>query len=89
MMKRITALLSLGLLLLACDPPEVEVAVSSVSVSPSSVELAVGESTRLSATVSPSDAKDKTVTWSTSSASVAPQKPVASARRTPQWRGHR
>ena len=75
MMKRITALLSLGLLLLACDPPEVEVAVSSVSVSPSSVELAVGESTRLSATVSPADAKDKTVTWSTSSASVATVSP--------------
>jgi hypothetical protein len=75
MMKRITALLSLGLLLLACDPPEVEVAVSSVSVSPSSVELTVGESTRLSATVSPSDAKDKTVTWSTSSASVATVSP--------------
>ena len=58
-MKRISALISLGLLLLACDPPEKDVPVSSVSLNKSSMELTVGETTRLSATVSPADATDR------------------------------
>ncbi len=75
-MKRITALLSLGLLLLACDPPEVEVAVSSVSLNKSSAELTVGETVKLTATVLPADAKDKTVSWSSSNTSVATVSPT-------------
>jgi alpha-amylase len=47
------------------------VAVSSVSVSPSSVSLQVGGSRQLSATVSPSNATDRTVSWSSSDVSVA------------------
>jgi len=39
--KRIFSLLSLGLLLLACDPPEVEVAVSSVSLSQARTRIVV------------------------------------------------
>ena len=74
--KRIIALLSLGSLLLSCGKPEVEVAVSSVSLDKSSVELKVGETVRLSATVLPADAKDKTVTWSSSSPSVATVSPT-------------
>lgn len=70
-MKRITVLLSLGLLLLACDPPEVDIAVSSVSLSQATAEMLVGESIRLSATVLPADATDKTVTWASSKTSVA------------------
>ena len=74
-MKRIIALVSLGFLLLACDPPEVDVPVSSVSLDKTSVELKVGETVRLSATVLPADAKDKTVTWTSSSQSVATVSP--------------
>lgn len=69
--KRIFTLVSLGLLLLACDPPEVEVAVSSVSLSQATAEMLVGETIILSATVLPADATDKAVTWASSKTSVA------------------
>lgn len=45
--------------------------VSSVSLNTTSASLQVGETLTLTATVNPSDATDKTVTWSTSDASVA------------------
>ncbi len=43
----------------------------SVTVSPSSVELLIGEKTSLTATVLPDDTTDKTVVWSSSDESVA------------------
>lgn len=45
--------------------------VTGVSLSTTSLSLNVGDNATLVATVSPSDASDKTVTWSTSSSSVA------------------
>jgi len=45
--------------------------VSSITVAPSSKTLAVGGSQQLTATASPDNALDKTVTWSTSNGSVA------------------
>ena len=49
----------------------VYVAVESVSISPEGlVSVHVGKTVQLSATVSPEDADDKTVTWSTSDATV-------------------
>ena len=45
--------------------------VSSVSISPTSVTLQKGNSTKLSYTVYPSNANDKRVTWSSSNTSVA------------------
>ena len=50
--------------------PKKEVAVSGVSLSQTSVTLAVGESANLGAAVSPSNATDKNVSWSSSDASV-------------------
>ena len=47
------------------------VAVSSVSLDKTSVSLNVGESVTLAATVKPDNATNKTVTWSSSSSSVA------------------
>ena len=47
------------------------VAVSGVSVSPSSLSLSVGGLQRLSAVVSPSNASDRSVSWSSSDPSVA------------------
>ncbi|PJJ62443.1 alpha-amylase, partial [Pseudoscardovia suis] len=47
------------------------VAVTGVTVSPTSVSLTVGGSKQLSATVAPSNATDKTVTWKSSDTSVA------------------
>ena len=47
------------------------VAVTGVDVSPSTASIEVGETTTLTATVSPSTASNKSVTWSTSASSVA------------------
>ncbi|MBQ6179548.1 MAG: Ig domain-containing protein, partial [Bacteroidales bacterium] len=47
------------------------VSVSDVTITPVSSSLQVGESVSLSATVNPQNATDKTVTWSSSNASVA------------------
>ncbi len=47
------------------------VAVTGVSVSKSSLSLKTGETATLTATVSPSNATDKTVTWSSSDTKVA------------------
>ena len=45
--------------------------VTSVTLSKTTASLKVGETVTLSATVNPSDATDKTVTWTTSDATVA------------------
>ena len=47
------------------------VAVTGVSVSPTTLTLTAGETSTLTATVTPSNATDKTVTWSSSNTSVA------------------
>ena len=55
-----------------CGPEEdPEVAVTGVSVSQGSLTLEPGGTANLTATVSPSNATDKTVAWSTSNQSVA------------------
>lgn len=52
-------------------PKPTPVAVSGVSLDKTSASVAVGETLQLQASVSPADASDKNVTWSTSDASVA------------------
>ena len=47
------------------------VAVTSVSLNPTSLTLTEGDSETLTATVSPNNATNKTVTWSTSDANIA------------------
>ena len=53
----------------ACQTRTVDV--TSVSINPSTVELKVGSTMSLTATVAPADATDKTVGWSSSNAAVA------------------
>ena len=53
-----------------------KVAVSSVSVSKTTADLEIGSTVQLSATVSPSNATDKSVTWSSSNANVATVTPT-------------
>ncbi len=48
-----------------------DVEVTKVTLSPSSLNLTVGNSGKLAATVTPSDATDKTLTWTSSNTSVA------------------
>ena len=52
------------------DTPE-DVPVTGVQLSPTSTSLVVGESINLTATVLPSDATDKSVTWASTNPSVA------------------
>ena len=62
----------MALLLPACgekEPPVI--AVDSVTVSPSTLNMTEGDTQKLQASVSPSDATDKTVTWSSSNDKVA------------------
>ena len=55
----------------SCQKAPKEIPVSSVSLNKTSQELVVGESVQLNATVNPSDATEKTITWSSSNQTVA------------------
>ena len=64
----------MGILVTSCggdDAKEKEIAVSGVSVSPTTLSLSEGGKARLGASVTPSDANDKTVSWTSSDESVA------------------
>ena len=65
----LSLILSPILLLLSCEPGAIPV--SSVSISPTSLSLIVDESSVLTATVSPGNATDKSLTWSSSNPAVA------------------
>lgn len=80
-MKKLIGFLAIILLMMAggCEekpekpdnPTPTPVAVTSVTLSQSAAELKVSETVTLTATVSPSNATDKTVTWSSSNTGVA------------------
>ncbi|MBQ9877686.1 MAG: Ig-like domain-containing protein, partial [Bacteroidales bacterium] len=61
----------------ACDktgpvtPPDSTVAVQSVEIEPKEISLEIGISTKLTATVKPDNASDKTPAWSSDNTSVA------------------
>lgn len=69
-MKRLFAFLSL-LFAFSCTNEPDTISVTNVTLSSSSVELVEGDSFQLEATVSPSNATNTTVIWSSSNASVA------------------
>lgn len=76
-MRRLTPFLSVAaalLLVLSCgesNKQEPQVDVVSVSLNQTSLSLTEGESSTLTATVNPSNATNKVVTWSSSNTSVA------------------
>ena len=71
-MKRLYILLLAVLpILFACTRKEQEVRVESVTLNQTSVELQIGKTLQLDATVSPSTATNPDVSWSSSNASVA------------------
>ena len=76
MKKALLALVGALALVVSCSkdketPQPQIIAVTGVTVSPATLPLVVGETGTLSATVAPSNATDKTVTWTTSSSAVA------------------
>ena len=74
-MNRLTIFLLITLpILFACtqkEPEVQEVRVESVSINQSSAEIEIGKTLQLNATVSPSTASRKDITWSSSKSSVA------------------
>ena len=71
MRKIIIPLATAVLFALSCEKAPEEVAVSGVSIDRPTAELFVGETVQLSATITPSDATDQSIGWSTSSISIA------------------
>ena len=72
MKKVVLTLLSFLLVFVACQETEpARIAVTSVSLSTTSIELEEGDSHVLTATVYPSDAENKTVIWTSNNAFVA------------------
>ena len=73
-MKKLLLLAFFGLLIASCEPKvpkEESIAVTSVSLSQATAEMLPGETAQLVATVLPSNATDKSVTWASSKQSVA------------------
>ena len=64
-------MLSLVLVFLGCTEEPTPIAVTSVTLDSTSMSLVEAESQRLTATVSPSNAENKTVIWTSSNSSVA------------------
>lgn len=71
MKKALFAALCCMLALSACKKNETEVKVTGVSVSPATLSLVEGTSEQLRATVTPSDAANKAVSWTSSAAAIA------------------
>ena len=61
----------LAVLLFGCKKEPREIAVDSIELSEFSINLHVGESQTLSASIKPDNATNKTVTWASSDASIA------------------
>ncbi len=71
MKNRLFAIAAAVLALVACKHLPEEIAVTGVKLSKSSIELTAGESTRLEATVLPSNASNKGVKWASAVPNVA------------------
>ena len=70
-MKRILSLLPLLALLFACNNKPDVISVTGISISPEQYNLTEGEEITLNLTVLPSNATDKSVSWSSSNTAVA------------------
>ncbi len=63
--------LFIAILFASCSKEPAEIPVNKISISETTITLKVGQTETLSATVSPDDATDKTVTWTSSDNSIA------------------
>lgn len=71
MIRKNISLITILFWAIACEITPEEITVDSVSLSQSSAEMIVGETTLLKATILPSNATNKEVTWASSKQSVA------------------
>ena len=71
MRKIIIPLATAVLFAFSCERAPEEVAVTGVSIDRPTAELVVGETVQLSATITPSDATDQNIGWSSSSINIA------------------
>ena len=71
MRKFFPSFVSVLILALSCENAPEELAVTEVTVSQPTAELIVGETVKLSATVTPSDATNQSISWISSSISIA------------------
>ena len=71
MKKFLFPILSFLAVVLSCEKTPEEIAVSAVSIGQPSAEMIIGETVQLTATVTPSNATNKSVTWASSKQSVA------------------
>jgi hypothetical protein len=67
----VVAGIAIALFLAGCDKEDNKVALSSIEVTPASVELTVGDTEQLTATATPKDAADVAFVWSSGSTAVA------------------
>ena len=73
-MKKLFLIFVLAIIVISCTEPEPEPAfieVSSIKLSSTSINLQAGESVNLAATISPENATNKTVSWSSADSSIA------------------
>ena len=71
MRKFFIPLVSALLLAFSCEKAPEEIAVTDISIDQATAEMTIGEKKQLSATVTPSDATDQSISWSSSNKSVA------------------
>lgn len=71
MKKLIGLLFLLGVLFSSCEKAPEEIAVTGITLNQASAEMFVGETVQLTASIQPSNATDKAVTWASSKQSVA------------------
>ncbi len=71
MKKIVYVFTALTLFFAACEPEETDIAVSGVSLNQESRTLEIGDTATLVATISPKEATNKTIYWSSSAGGVA------------------
>ncbi len=71
MRKFIIPLVSALILVPSCENAPEEITVTEVTISQPTVELVVGETVKLSATIKPSDATDQSISWISTSIGIA------------------
>jgi uncharacterized protein YjdB len=68
---RLLLLISFSALVSCVEKGPEEIPVSSVTINKTAIQMKVGETLTLTATVNPDDATDKAVTWSSSDQTIA------------------